>query len=82
MFMILMEQLLMQESPDALWLITLHLENSEMLLPAKLVATILPAVLALKKNKLEITRKTKGMEQLSRDVQNHVSLLFWVYFYF
>lgn len=47
MFMILMEQFLMQESPDALWLITLHLKNSETLLSARPVATILPEVLAI-----------------------------------
>lgn len=49
MFMILIEQFLMQEFPDTLWLITLHLENSETLLPVRLVATILPEILALKK---------------------------------
>lgn len=38
----------MWESPGALGLITLHLENSETLLPVRLTATILPETAALK----------------------------------
>lgn len=63
-------------------MITLHLKSSETLLPVRLVATILPEDISIKESKLEITIKTKGMEQLSRVVQSHVSLLFWVYLYF
>lgn len=48
MFMVLMEQFLMLESPDALVLITLHLESSETLLSVRLAATILPEIPALK----------------------------------
>lgn len=50
MFMVLMEQFFMLESPDALGLITLHLENSETLLPIRLEATILSEIPALKAN--------------------------------
>lgn len=49
MFMILMEQVLLQKSPDAFWPITLNLENSETLLPLRPVPTILPEISALKK---------------------------------
>lgn len=49
MFMILTEQVLLQKSPDAFWPITLHLENSETLLPLRPVATVLPEISALKK---------------------------------